>query len=120
MACYCPFFYTLLSNMEQVLANADLRIGKAYSALVEDQDMANAIYDRIEQEYQRCLWALEAITGQGLLAHHPELQTTLNERFAYIDPLNYLQIALLKNYSTQARGEHTRTTIHIHIQPIAT
>lgn len=120
MATQWPFFYTLLSNMEQVLAKTDLRIGKAYSALVEDQDMANAIYDRIEQEYQRCLWALEAITGQGLLAHHPELQTTLNERFAYIDPLNYLQIALLKHYRTQASDEHLRTTIHITINGIAT
>jgi len=120
MATQWPFFYTLLSNMEQVLAKTDLRIGKAYSALLEDQDLAERIYHRIEQEYQRCLWALEAITDHGLLAHHPELQATLNERFAYIDPLNYLQIELLQHYRTHHSDDRIRTAIHITINGIAT
>lgn len=120
MATQWPFFYTLLSNMEQVLAKTDLRIGKAYSTLPKDQTLANNIYQRIEQECQRCLWALEAITGQGLLDHQPELRATLDERFAYIDPLNYLQIELLKQYRTQHPDQRIRTAIHITINGIAT
>lgn len=115
-----PFFYTLLSNMEQVLAKTDLRIGKAYSTLLADQTLAQRIYQRIEQEYHRCLWALETITGHGLLDHQPELRATLNERFAYIDPLNYLQITLLKQYRAQHTDERIRRAIHITINGIAT
>lgn len=130
MATQWPFFYTLLSNMEQVLAKTELSIGKAYSKLVTDQSLAKAIFTRIEQEYLRCLWVHEAITEQPLLAHNPELEATLNERFAYIDPLNYLQIELLQRYrddssltgqtdDDEAR-QLIRSSIHITINGIAT
>lgn len=135
MATQWPFFYTLLSNMEQVLAKTDLRIGYAYSQLVPDRHLGTTIFQQIAEEYQRCVWVFEQITAHALLAQDPQLQATLNERFAYIDPLNYLQVDLLRDYRAHKNDEgesgaspkasaterqHTRNAIQITINGIAT
>lgn len=126
MATQWPFFYTLLSNMEQVLAKTDLAIGRAYSGLMPDQIQAARIFERLAQEYKRCLYVLELITGHGLLGQNPELHNALQHRFAYIDPLNYLQIELLKKFRTLPAEDspdernQMRTAIHITINGIAT
>ncbi len=103
MAADWPFFRTLLSNMEQVLAKTDLAIGAAYAELVSDKPLRKRIFGRIEAEYQTTLRLFREITGHDLLARDEPLRAALAERFAYIDPLNHLQVELLH----RIRSRHT-------------
>jgi phosphoenolpyruvate carboxylase len=127
MAREWPFFRTLLSNMEQVLAKADLVIGRAYANLVEDKALRNRIFARIETEFRTTLQMFQTVTGHDLLAHDEPLRAALAERFAYIDPLNHLQVELLRRMrSGPARTAHAnepessdQRAIHITINGIA-
>ncbi|WP_345796980.1 phosphoenolpyruvate carboxylase [Castellaniella sp. MT123] len=101
-----PFFRTLLSNMEQVLAKTDLAIGKAYAELVADKALRKRILTRIEAEYHATRQAFRDITGHDLLAHDAPLRAALAERFAYIDPLNHLQVELLRRMRSGAASAH--------------
>uniref|UniRef100_UPI0033405CD5 phosphoenolpyruvate carboxylase n=1 Tax=Castellaniella defragrans TaxID=75697 RepID=UPI0033405CD5 len=122
-----PFFRTLLSNMEQVLAKTDLAIGRAYSELMPDKALRKRIFSRIEAEYHATVEAFRSVTGHELLAHDEQLSAALSERFAYIDPLNRLQVELLRRHragqKAARRGaeEETRTqrAIHMTINGIA-
>lgn len=125
MAQNWPFFRTLLSNMEQVLAKTDLTIGEKYSSLVDDQELASLIFGRIKAEFLLTLRLFEQLTGHALLAYDPELSAALTERFAYIDPLNYLQVDLLRRHRNKAANDFLddealiQSTIHITINGIA-
>jgi len=103
MARSWPFFRTLLSNMEQVLAKADLAIGRKYASLVPDARLREGIFGRIEQEFLLTLSMFEQVSGHGLLARDEQLRAALGERFAYIDPLNHLQVELLKRHRSGSR-----------------
>jgi phosphoenolpyruvate carboxylase len=125
MAASWPFFRTLLSNVDMVLAKSDLRVASRYSELVTDATLRTAIYSSIEQEWQRTRAALRQITGEdALLADNPLLARSIANRFPYMDPLNHLQIALLQRHrDTVANGaapdEFVRRGIHITINGIA-
>ena len=123
MAQNWPFFRTLLSNMEQVLAKTDLTIGQHYSELVQDQELASTIFNRIKNEFELTLGHFKQLTGHDLLEQDPELNAALVERFAYIDPLNYLQVELLRRYRQSDDGSHDpklcQSTIHLTINGIA-
>ncbi|WP_245152428.1 phosphoenolpyruvate carboxylase [Allopusillimonas soli] len=93
-----PFFRTLLSNMEQVLAKTDLGIGRRYAALVPDARLRRRVFTLIQAEYDLTLEMFRRVTRHGLLAQDSQLQAALNERFAYIDPLNHLQVELLRRH----------------------
>ena len=101
-----PFFRTLLSNMEQVLAKTDLVIGRAYAELVADKALRKRIFSRIEAEYQATVRVFRDITGHELLAHDAPLRAALAERFAYIDPLNHLQVELLRRMRSGQSPAH--------------
>jgi len=122
-----PFFRTLLSNMEQVLAKTDLTIGRAYSELVADKQVRKQIFERIAAEYHRALALFQTIAGHALLAHDAPLQAALLERFAYIDPLNHLQVELLRRVRSAPGTSHApdeqetrdQRAIHMTINGIA-
>jgi len=102
-----PFFRTLLSNMEQVLAKTDLTIGSRYAGLVPDAALRKRIFARIEKEFHTTRAMFGEVTGHDLLAHDEPLRAALDERFAYIDPLNHLQVELLRRLrSGQTRARH--------------
>ncbi|NLY65157.1 MAG: phosphoenolpyruvate carboxylase, partial [Alcaligenaceae bacterium] len=124
-----PFFRTLLSNMEMVLAKSDLSIGKQYSSLVTQKAVREKIFGMIEAEHGRTLDMLKKITGQKLLADNPELVAALQERFAYIDPLNYLQVEVIRRQRqyekrkikvSKFENARSQRTIHLTINGIAT
>lgn len=126
MANEWPFFRTLLSNMEQVLAKTDLVIGKAYSELVPDQELRTTIFNNIAAEFQASCKAFVEVTGHELLAKDEQLRAALDERFAYIDPLNHLQIELLhrirKGHTEEPANEpesRDQRAIHMTINGIA-
>jgi phosphoenolpyruvate carboxylase len=92
-----PFFRAMLHNMEMVLAKSDLAIGRAYAGLASDQGAAQAIFEAIEAEHRRTVEAVLEITEAGeLLAYDPHLAERIKGRRPYIDPLNHLQVELLR------------------------
>ncbi|MBS1157031.1 MAG: phosphoenolpyruvate carboxylase [Proteobacteria bacterium] len=115
-----PFFRSTISNMEMVLAKSDIEIARRYADLVQDQAVANRIFGRIRQEWQRTLDAVLAITGNdALLADNPVLQRSLANRLPYLDPLNHLQVDLLKRLRAGDASEEVQHAVHLTINGVA-
>ncbi|HUB55910.1 MAG TPA: phosphoenolpyruvate carboxylase [Mycobacterium sp.] len=94
-----PFFETVLSNMAQVLAKTDLGLAARYSELVRDEALRRRVFDKIAAEHQRSINAHKLITGKDdLLADNPTLARSVFNRFPYLEPLNHLQVELLRRY----------------------
>ncbi|MTJ83728.1 MAG: phosphoenolpyruvate carboxylase [Telmatospirillum sp.] len=115
-----PFFRTLLSNMDMVLSKTDLAIAERYAGLVQDRDLAARIFGRISAEWHLTRRHLLAITGQsGFLADNPLLARSLRTRFPYLDPLNHLQVALLRRYRAGESDDRLKRGIHLTINGVA-
>ncbi|MFZ5508582.1 MAG: phosphoenolpyruvate carboxylase [Pseudomonadota bacterium] len=115
-----PFFQTLLSNMDMVLAKSDIAIASRYADLVSDKALRDAIFPRLKAEWQASIEALLAITGQPeLLAGNRLLRRSIRNRFPYLDPLNHLQLELLKRYRAGNQDERVKRGIHLTINGIA-
>ena len=95
MAREWPFFTTLLSNMEMVLAKIDMGIGRQYSTLVQDEELRYTVFTKIENEFTLTLKYFKELVQHDLLTDNTNLKNALQERFLYVDPLNYLQVKLL-------------------------
>jgi phosphoenolpyruvate carboxylase len=115
-----PFFSSTLANMEMVLAKGDLAIAKRYAGLVEDRALAAKVFGEIEAEWDRTCEALLEITGQSeLLADSPALAAAIRARLPYIDPLNHLQVELIRRRRSGEDVEAVRQGIHLTINGIA-
>lgn len=120
-----PAFRTLLSNMEMVLAKSDLAIAARYAQLVPQRGLRERVFGLISAEHGRTLAMLKLLTQRELLADNPMLQDSLRERFAYIDPLNYLQIDLIRRHRAAQNNpraeidERVQRAIHLTINGIA-
>ena len=115
-----PFFRTVLANMDMVLGKTDLAIAARYTELVPDQDLAERIFAIISSEWQRTIDMLRAITGATtFLEDNPTLARSIRNRFPYLDPLNHLQIDLLRRYRAGQSDERTRRAIHLTINGLA-
>lgn len=109
-----PFFATLLSNMDMVLAKTDLAIASRYAELVSDADLRERIFKRISTEHAATLNCLEEITGaHERLAKNPLLARSIQNRFAYLDPLNHLQVELINRHRSAA-GDPSRIDPRVH------
>ena len=94
-----PFFRSVLSNMAQVLAKSDLGLAARYAELVADESLRRRVFDKIADEHQRTIAMHKLITGQDdLLADNPALARSVFNRFPYLEPLNHLQVELLRRY----------------------
>ncbi|MGH8855397.1 MAG: phosphoenolpyruvate carboxylase, partial [Telluria sp.] len=110
----------LLSNMDMVLAKTDLAIASRYAELVGDEALRTSIYGTISAEHARTVAVLKQITSQdALLDANPLMQRSLHNRLPYIDPLNHLQVELLRRYRDGANDESTRSGLHMSINGIA-
>ncbi len=119
-----PFFSTLLSNMDMVLAKSDLALASRYAELMPDTRLRKQVFAAIEAEWKRTADALALITGEKQrLVNNAALQRSMRHRFPYIDPLHHLQVELVRRYRAgeqQAdRDERVRRGIHISINGIA-
>jgi phosphoenolpyruvate carboxylase len=115
-----PFFASALSNMEMVLAKADLAIASRYAALVTDETLRDTIFQRIRAEFDATTVVLLRILGTDrLLAGNPQLEGSIRYRFPYLDPLNHIQIELLRRYRAGDKDERSRRGIHLTINGIA-
>ena len=119
-----PFFRALMSNLDMVLAKSDLRIAARYRDLVEDAKLGARLFAAIEREWQATHDALTLITGEKTrLQSNPALARSIEHRLPYLDPLNHLQVELMRRYrardATGPADERLQRGIHISINGIA-
>ena len=115
-----PFFRAALSNMEMVLAKSDFGIASRYAELVPDMALRERVFGRLEAEWRDTVRLLLDITGQGeLLEGNPSLARSLRHRMPYIDPLNHLQVGLLRRFRASDDEERLKRAILITINGIA-
>ncbi|MDE1903646.1 MAG: phosphoenolpyruvate carboxylase [Alphaproteobacteria bacterium] len=116
-----PFFAALLSNMDMVLAKSDIAIAERYAGLVTDTALGETIFAKLRGEWQATIAALLDIMEQtSLLESNPLLSRSIRNRFPYLDPLNHVQIELLKRHRSGDTDEDTVRDIHRTINGIAT
>ena len=115
-----PFLQTALSNMDMVLAKSDLSVASRYAELVQDKKLARTIFERIRGEWLRTRDALFAISGhREFLADNPQLARSITNRFPYLDPLNHLQVELIRRHRAGVTDERIKRGIHLSINGIA-
>jgi phosphoenolpyruvate carboxylase len=121
MATAWPLFASTLANMEQVLAKSDMEIAAHYANLVEDKGLRDAIFGRISDGWQKTHDGLLQATRQTrLLEKHAGLETSIRLRLPYIEPLNLLQIELLKRHRAGEEDPRVGEGILLSINAIAT
>jgi phosphoenolpyruvate carboxylase len=114
------FFRATLSNLDMLLAKADLSVAARYKELLSDRALADRIFARIRGEFEATTKALFAITGAtAFLAGNPALARSIRNRFPYLDPLNHLQLELLRRHRAGDAAERVKRGIHLSINGLA-
>ncbi len=120
MYCRWPFFRTTLSNMEMLLAKSDPGIASRYAELVQDRELRTRIFGRIQDEWDLTIgFMLEIMEQKELLETNPDLARSIRNRSPYIDPLNHLQVELLRRYRLGEREDQVKRAILLTINGIA-
>ena len=100
------FFQAQLSNMDMVLSKTNMSIAERYADLVPDKELGCRIFNKIREEWQLTVDMLFAITGQEkLLESNPLLERSIKNRFPYLDPINHLQVELMRKYRAQDENQ---------------
>jgi phosphoenolpyruvate carboxylase len=116
-----PFFQAALDNLEMVLAKSDMAIAARYATLVQDRALGDRIFGRIRDAWAATHDGLLAVTGQTrLLEKNPLLDASIRLRLPYIDPMNLLQVELLKRHRAGEKDERVREGIQLSINAVAT
>jgi phosphoenolpyruvate carboxylase len=116
-----PFFRTSLDNIAMVLAKSDIAISARYAELVEDEQVRNHLFGRVRDEWCRTHDALLEITGEtSLLERNRRLRNSIQLRLPYIEPLNHLQIELMRRFRSGETDQKVQDGIHLTINAIAT
>jgi phosphoenolpyruvate carboxylase len=114
------FFRTTLSNMDMVLAKSDIAIASRYAELVGDEALRKSVFGRLRVEWQASVDAVRRIMRQQeLLEGNPLLARSIRNRFPYIDPLNHVQIELLRRHRAGDGDPDVVAGIHLTINGIA-
>jgi phosphoenolpyruvate carboxylase len=115
-----PLFKTLISNMDMVLAKTDLSIAVCYSELVQDETLRTTVFERIQREHALTNQALNLILqNTERLVNNPTLANSIKNRLPYLDPLNHLQVALIKRLRSGETDVLIKRAIHLTINGIA-
>lgn len=115
-----PFFRAQLSNMDMVLAKTSMAIARRYANLVEDEALRETIYGRIRQEWQSTVDAVLRISRQHeLLERNPLLNRSIQNRFPYLDPLNHMQVEMMKLSRAKSQDPKVLRGIQLTINGIA-
>ena len=113
MATEWRFFAALLSNMDMVMAKSDLGIAARYCELVPDRKLAKRIFGLIDDEWRRTQRAMLLITGhEKRLVDNPALALSIEHRLPYIDPLNHLQIELMRRHRLSRDDDEPNERMH--------
>jgi phosphoenolpyruvate carboxylase len=114
------FARTTVANLEMVLVKTDMDIGERYAELVEDPELRKGVFGRIKDEWNRTHdWVLESTGSTELLGNDPVLLGSIHDRLPYIEPLNYLQIALIKRFRAGDTLPEVQQGIHLTINGVA-
>lgn len=115
-----PLFRTLLSNMDMVLAKSSMAIASRYAELVPDTELRARIFGRIREEWDDTVGLLLTIMEQDrLLGTNPLLDRSIRNRFPYLDPLNHVQIELVRQHRAQPEGDQQLRGIQLTINGIS-
>jgi phosphoenolpyruvate carboxylase len=107
-----PAVRALISNTQMSLTKADMGIAKEYSELCLDPETGKQVFEIISEEYERTVkWILKLSNSDKLLEDNPTLALSLRRRNPYLDPLNHIQISLLKRYRDESISEEEREAI---------
>jgi phosphoenolpyruvate carboxylase len=91
------FFRATIDNAQLTLVKADIRIASHYASLVPDEAIRTRVFAAIRGEFERTERAILSITGQkALLEREPVLSRSVHLRNPYIDPLNYIQVEMIR------------------------
>jgi phosphoenolpyruvate carboxylase len=121
MAQSWPFFQTILANMEMVLAKSDMEIAAHYATLVEDRALADRLFGEIRSGWNAAHDSLlEATAQSALLEASPSLNNSIRLRLPYIEPLNHLQIELMKRHRAGEDDPRIAEGIQLTINAVAT
>jgi phosphoenolpyruvate carboxylase len=116
-----PFLRSTLDNLEMVLSKSDMGIAARYAGLVQDRALGQHIFGRIRDGWSATHDALLQVTGQTrLLQKHPALDAAIRLRLPYIEPLNWLQVELLKRHRAGEKDPRIREGLQLSINAIAT
>jgi phosphoenolpyruvate carboxylase len=115
-----PFLKALLSNMDMVLGKSDIAIGSRYAELVSDERLRERVFGAVRAEWHRTRSALLDVTGNAeLMAGNPSLARSFRNRQPYLDPLNHLQVDLLRRYRSGHTEEQSERALLLSINGIA-
>ena len=119
-----PFFQTLIANAQLTMCKADMSIARVYASLVKDERIRDKVLARILDEFRLTEKAVLVATGQGaLLENEPVLAQSIKLRNPYVDPLNYLQVEMLRRRRSGRLGrkdrEATRAVMELTVNGIA-
>jgi len=116
-----PFFRATVDNLEMVLSKSDMGIAARYLTLVKDLSLGEVLFGRIRDMWLATQESLLSVTGQTrLLEKHPVLEASIRLRLPYIEPLNLLQVELLKRHRAGEKDPRVREGIQLSINAIAT
>jgi phosphoenolpyruvate carboxylase len=106
------FFRTLIANVELDLAKADMGIAALYAELVADERLRKHIFNRIQEEHARaCRWICRLTDQPELLAKSPVMQRSIARRNPYVDPLNFIQVELLRELRRLPESDPQRAAV---------
>jgi phosphoenolpyruvate carboxylase len=89
------FFRTLVHNLEMTLAKSSMEIAREYLTLVPD----DRLWTQIAAEHERTVASvLEIVETDALLDRQPVVQRSVRLRNPYVDPMNAIQVSLLRRY----------------------
>jgi len=104
-----PFFRGLVSNIQMALFKTNLQIGEGYSRIYDDKELADKIYGMIAIEHNKTVSSNLSISDNDyLMADTPQIALSLQRREPYLEPLNNIQISILKRYKDESKTEQQR------------
>ncbi|ALG84774.1 phosphoenolpyruvate carboxylase [Gordonia phthalatica] len=116
-----PFFRSVMSNMAQVLAKSDMGLAHRYAQLVDDEDLRERVFTMIVAEHERTIAMYTKIAGTSdLLADNAALKRSVYNRFPYLEPLNLMQVELLKRFRSGEDSPLIRRAIQLTMNGLAT
>ncbi|KAA0023553.1 phosphoenolpyruvate carboxylase [Antrihabitans cavernicola] len=116
-----PFFQTVLSNMAMVMSKADLGLAARYAELVPNVELREKVFGMITDEFDRTIRMHKAITGSDdLLKDNPAVARSVFNRFPYLEPLNHLQVELLRQFRAGDDRESVKRGILLTMNGLAT
>ena len=116
-----PFFRSVMSNMAQVLAKSDMGLAYRYACLVPDDELRERVFSMLVDEHERTIaWCAKITGSDDLLADNDALKRSVYNRFPYLEPLNLLQVELLRRFREGEDSPRIRRGIQLTMNGLAT